>query len=132
MKIIYSILLLLIMSAAYGRSAVFNDSLIAGTWKGTSICQVKNSPCHDEIAIYHISKGDKPSTYQFVMNKIVNGKEEDMGILQYSYDAVARTLTNIDENRKTTWKFVVKNDTMDGTLFYKGELYRIIKLSKEK
>jgi hypothetical protein len=110
----------------------FNDTLITGTWKGTSLCQVKNSPCHDEIAVYHVSKGDKPGTYHFVMNKIVNGKEETMGALEYTYDATAGTLTNLDTIRKIIWKFKVKDRTMEGTLFYKKELYRIIKLSKEK
>jgi hypothetical protein len=109
-----------------------NDTLIVGTWKGTSICQIKNSPCHDEIAVYHISKGDKPGTYRFVMNKVVNGAEEDMGIIEYTYDAVANTLTSLDEARKIVWKFKVNGKTMEGTLVYKNELYRIIKLSREK
>ena len=106
--------------------------MIIGTWKGTSICQVKNSPCHDEIAAYHVLKGDKPGIYQFVMNKIVNGAEEDMGVLQYTYDAAANTLTSVDEKRKTIWKFKLNDKTMEGTLVYNNVLYRIIKLTKEK
>jgi hypothetical protein len=34
------------------------DTLLIGTWKGTSICQVKNSPCHDEVVVYRISKNN--------------------------------------------------------------------------
>jgi hypothetical protein len=127
-----SIALIIVNFSFYHAVASPDDTLIIGTWKGTSICQVKDSPCHDEMAAYHISKGDKAGTYRFVMNKVVNGKEEDMGALDYSYDAAAGTLTHLDTLRKIIWKFKVKGKTMEGTLFYKGQLYRIIKLNKEK
>jgi hypothetical protein len=39
------------------------DTLLIGTWKGTSICQVKNSPCHDENVVYHISKNKGVDTF---------------------------------------------------------------------
>jgi hypothetical protein len=107
------------------------DSLIVGTWKGTSICQVKNSPCHDEIAVYHITKGDKTGTYHIVANKVVNGTEVDMGVFDFSFDARTNTLTYTDETRNASWKFKINGKTMDGTLYAKGQLYRIIKLSKE-
>ncbi|HET6993820.1 MAG TPA: hypothetical protein VFI06_02505, partial [Chitinophagaceae bacterium] len=67
--------------------ASFNDTLPTGTWKGTSICQIKSSPCHDEIAVYHISKTGKEGIYSMIMNKVVNGVEEDMGVLEYTYNA---------------------------------------------
>lgn len=66
---------------------------IIGTWKGTSLCQVKNSPCHDETAIYHAMKSTDGKTYPFQMNKMVNGKEEEMGLLNFTYDATTKTLT---------------------------------------
>src|SRR5258706_495447 len=83
------------------------DTLITGTWRGTSVCQVKNSPCHDEISVCHITKGDKTGTYHFVMNKVVNGKEEDMGALDFSFDAITNTLTYVDDARNATWKFKI-------------------------
>jgi hypothetical protein len=110
---------------------LYADSLLVGTWKGTSICQVKNSPCHDEIAAYHIQKGEKPGVYRMIMNKIVNGKEEDMGVLDYAYDPASNTLTCSDEAHNTAWRFKVTGKTMDGTLYHNGQLYRVIKLSKE-
>jgi len=58
---------------------------IAGTWKGTSLCQVKDSPCHDEIAIYHAVKAEG-NNYRFQMNKMVNGKEVEMGETVFAYD----------------------------------------------
>jgi hypothetical protein len=29
---------------------------VVGTWEGESICQVANSPCHDEHVIYEIAE----------------------------------------------------------------------------
>ncbi|MER3465134.1 MAG: hypothetical protein C4329_12700 [Chitinophagaceae bacterium] len=54
---------------------------IVGIWKGTSICQVKSSPCHDEVVVYHIKASGKPNEFSMQMNKIVNGAEEDMATL---------------------------------------------------
>jgi len=52
----YSVILLAVILAGsrkgYQMYSQSQDS-ISGTWKGTSICQVKDSPCHDEVAIYH-------------------------------------------------------------------------------
>ena len=107
-----------------------NDSLLIGTWKGTSICQVKSSPCHDEIAAYHITKAEKPNTYHMLMNKVVDGKEEEMGVTDYNFDPASKTLTSHDDKRNTTWTFRLKGNKMDGTLVYENKVYRIITVSK--
>ncbi|HYK45069.1 MAG TPA: hypothetical protein VEV83_07870, partial [Parafilimonas sp.] len=51
---------------------------IEGVWKGTSLCQVKPSACHDESVVYHISK-KSANLYTIQANKIVNDAEVDMG-----------------------------------------------------
>lgn len=107
------------------------DDPYAGTWKGTSICQQKNSPCHDEIAVYHISPTGKENEYKFIGNKMVNGKEEEMGIINYTFDAAAHTFTNKGSSA-AVWKFTVNKTIMDGTLVNNGVLYRIIHLEKVK
>jgi hypothetical protein len=112
--------------------ASFTDTVLTGTWKGTSICQIKSSPCHDEISVCHISKTGKEGIYRLIMNKMVNGVEEDMGVLDFTYDAAAGTLTYKDEARNAEWKFTIKGRTIDGTAYVKGQLYRIIKLTKGK
>ena len=40
------------------------DSLLIGTWKGTSLCQIKSYPCHDEQVVHHISKADKANEFK--------------------------------------------------------------------
>jgi len=60
---------------------------LVGDWKGTSLCQVKNSPCHDENVVYHISKICSGDSYQIDASKIIDGKENDMGTLNFSFNA---------------------------------------------
>ncbi len=111
------------------NSAKAQTNLI-GIWKGTSICQVKNSPCHDEIVVYHISKGEGIDSFNIQANKIVNGVEEDMGILQCKLERKRNQL--ISTSYKSLWTFNLKGKSMDGTLMVQGALYRIIKLSKQE
>lgn len=115
-----------------GRQPQATDP-ISGTWKGTSICQVKDSPCHDEIAIYHATKLPEDKTYRFQMNKMVNGREVEMGPLDFTYDAKTQTLTaeNSSAKGKGIWNFKVNGKTMRGTLTIDNKvLFRVIDLQK--
>jgi hypothetical protein len=131
MRIVFVIVLSIFTALSRGqeiRNA--NDSLLIGTWKGTSICQVRPSPCNDEIAVYHITRGAKPNTYHMVMNKVINEKEEEMGLLDYNFDVAKQTLSSSDREHGTVWNFHVTDNRMEGTLVFQNKIYRIIKLSK--
>jgi hypothetical protein len=104
------------------------DTLITGTWKGTSLCQVKNSPCHDETVVYHISKNNGVDTFYINAGKIVNGVEEGMGILPFYYD---KKTSQLRSNAYGTWTFNIEGAKLEGTLFARGELYRKIKIYKQ-
>jgi hypothetical protein len=104
---------------------------LAGAWKGTSLCQVKNSPCHDEIVIYHISK-DSGNSYQVDAGKIIDGKESSMGILNFSFDRQKKILFLTDTVRNSRWEFAVSGKKMHGTLISKGILIRIVDLKREE
>ena len=104
---------------------------VVGAWKGTSICQVKNSPCHDEIDVYHISKTEKQNVYRCMGNKIVNGQEVEMGTIDFVYDASKHSLTNI-QNESGKWAFEINGDSMHGTLFSNNVLYRVVDLKRLK
>ncbi len=108
---------------------------ITGTWKGTSICQVKNSPCHDETAVYHISPIPGSDSFRVRLNKIVNGVEEEMGELNCSFNSSTTTLLGYTRDRQQRlgeWKFVIKGRELNGTLILGNSLlYRVIHLSKE-
>lgn len=134
MKVIVIILLATICPSSAPLFASAVKDTIEGVWKGTSICQVKNSPCYDEEVVYHISKAAGPNSYTILMNKIVNGKEEEMGALNCTYDAVKNTLTGktVDRrNREGFWLFTVSGNKIKGTLTIEGKiLYRVIDVTK--
>ncbi|HET9056518.1 MAG TPA: hypothetical protein VFN30_06705 [Chitinophagaceae bacterium] len=127
--IILSILFFSIVNSAKAQKNSI-DSMIIGIWKGTSTCQIKNSPCHDETVVYYISKIQGIDTFNISANKIVNGKEEEMGIIGCKLDKMNNRLLSASPN--TLWTFNFKNKNLNGTLYFKGNLYRIIKLVKQK
>ena len=126
---IAGVALLLLPSLVEGQSGGKKvDSVLVGLWKGTSICQIKNSPCHDEIVVYHISRTDTADIFRMAMNKIVNGAEEEMGALTCTYHAKDQLLVSREFNGD--WKFHVEGRRLSGTLWYKGRLYRIIRVAR--
>ena len=102
-----------------------------GNWKGTSLCQIKNSPCHDEIVVYHISKDSGSNSYLVNAGKIIEGKENDMGALNFSFDPNQMILFLVDSVQQVKWEFKVTGKEMHGTLISKGKLFRIIDLKRE-
>lgn len=107
---------------------------ITGIWKGTSLCQQKQSACHDENVVYHISKLAE-NIYTIQASKVINGAEEDMGTFDsVLYNAPKQTLqytmTN-KQGRYGTWFFKIDGMQMHGTLTVdKNTLFRIIELKK--
>lgn len=127
-SILCSLLFLAVHSSKAQNSS--QDNSIVGIWKGTSICQIKNSPCHDEIVVYYISKVQGVDTFNIAANKIVNGKEEEMGNIGCKLDRNNSRLLSTAYN--SLWTFNFKSDSLNGTLYFRGDLYRIIKLKKQQ
>src|SRR5438309_6072987 len=98
MKVYCSIAIILLANLLPVSNKSQQDPIV-GTWKGSSICQVKNSPCHDESAIYHAVKAEG-NAYRFQMNKMVNGKEVEMGETVFTYDTDKQTLDGITTSAK--------------------------------
>ncbi|MEP6787217.1 MAG: hypothetical protein ABJB40_02205 [Acidobacteriota bacterium] len=104
---------------------------IAGTWTGTSLCITKDSPCHDESVIYHITKPDSEGKLKIQADKVVNGRPEDMGTLDCVFDSSNSKLTC--QMKNGSWEFAVTGNKMEGTLrLPDGKLYRRISVTKEK
>jgi hypothetical protein len=128
LSLLFSIILCLAgksNQAQTGESEI--DTLLIGTWNGTSICQVKNSPCHDETVVYHISKKRGVDTFYINAGKIVNGVEEEMGILPFVYNKKTNQLTSTAHG---IWTFNIEGAKLEGTLLSNGDLYRKIKVYK--
>jgi stress response protein SCP2 len=127
MKFQRSILLLFIL--IFGKTVMAQS--FEGIWKGTSLCQIKNSPCHDEIVVYHISKDSTGKSYEVIANKVVDGTEEYMGTIPFTYDDKQKVFISVDSARNARWEFKMTGNAMKGTLMLKGDLYRIVKVKKE-
>jgi hypothetical protein len=128
-KIIFSLVVinLSILCTVAGQSSY--DSLLIGVWKGTSLCQIKRSPCHDEQVVYHISKGDNANEFKLQANKVVQGAEEEMGTLIGTFNSKQKELI-FSPKPNTIWKFKLIKQKLEGTLYYNKELYRVISVTK--
>jgi hypothetical protein len=85
-----------------------------GVWRGTSLCLVRESPCHDEIVVYRITAGGAADSFAIDARKIVNGQEEEMGILDCRFtDANAELRCIIP---RAIWSFTVRRDSLVGEL----------------
>jgi len=107
---------------------------IEGIWKGTSLCQVKASACHDEDVVYHISK-KSANLYIMQASKIVNGSEEDMGtfdsVVYVETKQTLRFTMKDQQGRSAVWLFKVDGIKMHGTLVInENTLFRIVELKK--
>jgi hypothetical protein len=130
---VYTIFLLsAVLQHSHGYAQQTADK-IEGIWKGTSLCQVKQSACHNESVVYHISK-KSATLYTIEANKIVNGVEEDMGVFDAVYDDTKQTLTFTMQDRQghnDVWLFNIDGMQMHGTLTIDEKtLFRIVELKK--
>ena len=104
---------------------------VVGTWEGESICQVANSPCHDEHVIYEIA--DEKGKARIDGYKVVNGEKQAMGELLCDYRSAEHFLTcSAKQGRPGAWTFHIKDETMSGTLVLpEGKtLYRKMSLKR--
>ena len=98
-------------AVAQARSAAGSP---VGVWRGTSLCLVRESPCHDETVVYRISAAGAADSFSIDARKIVNGQEEEMGILGCRFaDANAELRCII---RNAVWSFSVRRDSLVGEL----------------
>ena len=85
-----------------------------GAWRGTSLCLVRPSPCHDEIVVYRVTRLHASDSLSLDARKIVNGQEEEMGVLGCRFRPVG---AGIECNmRNGVWRFVVRGDSLTGEL----------------
>jgi hypothetical protein len=121
-----------LIAGATPQSDGSDGSTLVGDWRGDSICQVRESACHDEKVVYHLSKSAGKSGWITVSaDKIVNGSPVNMGSIEFKFDKDKKTL--ISETPQGVWKFAVAADKMEGTLISRdGTLFRRVSLTKSK
>jgi hypothetical protein len=127
-----------IIGFAVGRDLLNDDgSKLVGNWRGESICVGNLPACHDEQIIYRISKPpDQQGMVTITADKIVDGKPETMGILDFKYDPEKGRLTNEFTNNRYhgVWELTVTGNVMEGTLIILPEktIVRRVKVRKEE
>lgn len=103
---------------------------IAGMWRGHSVCEDKNSPCHDEVNVYRFTPVDgKANVFVVTASKIVDGKEVVMGSgSEWKYDEKTQTVVC----EKPAIRLTIDGKKMEGALSLPdGKVYRRIYLAKE-
>jgi hypothetical protein len=85
-----------------------------GVWRGTSLCSVRPSPCNDEIVVYRITRVNASDSLSLDAHKIVNGQEEEMGVLGCRLAASGVQFTCTMPNG--VWRFTIRRDSLVGEL----------------
>jgi hypothetical protein len=110
---------------------MLDEGKLAGNWVGESICQIKDSPCHDEKVIYRVTEPDGAGKLTLRMDKIVDGKPEMMGVLDCTYRKDTHLLRC--EMPNGVWEYTVSGKEMAGTLTLTDKrLYRKINVRKDE
>lgn len=112
--------------AVLNASSSDQESRLAGTWRGDSLCAEKGSACHDEVAVYRIAAvPGKRGYFTVTGGKVVDGKEIVMGSGEWRYDSSKHTLTGELPRAVITLK--LDGDKLEGafTLSDKTVLRRI-------
>lgn len=106
-------LLALVSGLALGQATSQAPSPV-GTWRGTSLCLVKPSACHDETVVYRVTRFPTGDTLAMDARKIVDGAEQDMGVLTCRFlPSTAELTCSIPQG---TWRFHVRGDSLVGEL----------------
>jgi hypothetical protein len=85
-----------------------------GIWRGTSVCLVRPSACHDEIVVYYIARTKAVDSMTVDARKIVRGEEQGMGVLDCRFTSPNGPL--ICAIPQGTWQFTIRKDSLVGEL----------------
>lgn len=125
------------LSLAAGAHAADAKKELIGTWRGTSLCTPVRPACHDEIAVYHVAPSAKADVVAMTMNKVIDGKEVEMGgTVEYHVDWATRTLAyefTARDGSHGVFQFTWNGREMTGTLFDRETraVIRNIKLKRD-
>jgi hypothetical protein len=91
---------------------------VIGTWHGESICFGNRPACKNEEVVYRFEAvPGKKGLVVLLADKIIDGKREIMGKLEFQYDE-AKSLLSCEFTRGQThglWEFKITADTIEGS-----------------
>jgi hypothetical protein len=92
---------------------------------------VNSSPCRDEIVVYRITRAGASDTLSVDARKIVNGQEEEMGVLGCRLTASDTQLKRSIPNG--VWRFTVRADSLVGDLRLRDSTkYRDVRTARSR
>jgi hypothetical protein len=91
-----------------------SPTAFVGTWRGTSLCLVRPSACHDEIVVYRITPMKAADSLSIDAFKIVSGEEQEMGVLACRLVRGSGQITCAIPHG--VWRFTARNDSLTGEL----------------
>lgn len=115
LRICFAVLVL--VGALAGRApaqATTDAADPVGVWRGTSLCQVRPSRCNDEVVVFRITRVNASDSVSLDGRKVVNGQEEEMGVLGCRFTASAASLTCAIP--QGVWHFAIRRDSLVGEL----------------
>lgn len=120
-----------LLAAADTATAQKTNAAVLGKWKGESLCTVKPSACHDETVVYEFTAPAGPKDHLvWKADKIVDGKQVNMGSLDCTYASESRTIT-CDMPGRGVWSLTVEGDVMTGTLkLSDGRVFRKVSVKR--
>ncbi len=91
----------------------------AGTWKGASVCLRGRAACGIDVVAFHIAaEPSRPGHLAAMMDRLVDGREEEIAVLDCRFDAASATLEcpTPAGTRPGVWRFRVRSGSLDGGL----------------
>lgn len=105
---------LFVLAHRAAAQATPTDTSPLGVWRGTSTCLVRPSACHDESTVYRITSTKASDSVSLDAFKIVNAREDDMGVLSCYHPARSTSFTCTIPHG--VWRFTVRGDSLVGEL----------------
>jgi hypothetical protein len=100
-----------------------------GTWRGVSVCQVRPSSCNDETVVYRITRMTARDSIAVDARKIIDAREQEMGVLTCQVDARGAVFTCTLPNG--LWRFTARGDSLLGELrLTDGTRYRDVRTAR--
>lgn len=124
-------LLAVAAGAGRGNAQATPASLVIGTWRGTSLCTVRPSACNDEHVVYRVTQLGAPDSVSLDARKIVNGREDEMGVLRCGVAGQPPQITCAQPNG--VWRLAVRGDSLVGDLrLPNGTKYRDVRTARSR
>jgi hypothetical protein len=95
------------------------------------VCTLRPSSCNDEVVVYRITRVNTSDRLSIDARKVVNGQEEEMGVIGCRSAASGAQLTCTMPNG--IWRFTIRGDSLVGDLrLPDNRKYRDVRIARSR